>query len=198
VLLSRHQRAMGPVQRVVRRALNPVSTRVTMLVQGAGTRRAFGVRRGGAVPRGSATYSPAMGWLPRPGRRRWRRGGAAPVPLGEAGGGMFKADGQVAVPDVVGLSWGETPRRCCTGRVWSRSDLTRTNGRRMRWVGLVALSLTSNPNQASSCRSAPRSRCGLTGVPARQACVSRGGPILRRGRRRGWWTRSPARRSAEA
>jgi len=32
---------MGPIQRAVRRVLNPISTRVTMLVQGAGTRRAF-------------------------------------------------------------------------------------------------------------------------------------------------------------
>jgi hypothetical protein len=97
---------MGRTQRAVRRALNPISTRVTMLVQGWAARRAFGVRHGAAVPAASAGFAPAAGWRPRHGRRR-RGGLAAPVPVGESGGGLVKAGGPVAVPDVVGMAWGD-------------------------------------------------------------------------------------------
>jgi hypothetical protein len=92
-------RAMGAIQRAVRRALNPISTRVTMLVQGIGTRRAFRSRRR-AMRRASATF----GWLstsasaPKPGSRpHGVKASAAPVAVGNAEG--------VVVPDVIGLAW---------------------------------------------------------------------------------------------
>ncbi|MGH8961345.1 MAG: PASTA domain-containing protein, partial [Jatrophihabitantaceae bacterium] len=79
--------AMGPIQRAVRRALNPMSTRVTMLVQGGGTRRALGARRG--LPRGYAGHSPRA---PVAGRRPQRPAARAFA-------------GPVRVPNVIGLSW---------------------------------------------------------------------------------------------
>ena len=75
---------MGPLQRAIRRVLNPISTRVTMLVQGAGTRRAIRT-----MPRGSAT-------APRPGQRPPR-----------AIAGPPSVTGEVVLPDVVGLTLGE-------------------------------------------------------------------------------------------
>lgn len=82
---------MGAIQRAVRRALNPISTRLTMLVQGAATRR---------LPRGFATFSPTpAGWLlSKRGRGRWGSFGRKARPIMNAGG-------QVVVPDVIGLGW---------------------------------------------------------------------------------------------
>jgi hypothetical protein len=91
------ERDMGPIQRAVRRALNPISTRVTLLVQGAGTRRAFRSRR-----RSMRRATAAFGWIstsaPRPGSRPHRvKASAAPVPVGNGE--------EVVVPDVIGLAW---------------------------------------------------------------------------------------------
>lgn len=84
-------RVMGPIQRAIRRLLNPISTRVTMIVQGAGMRRAF--RR---LPRGSASYGPVSASAkPRPGLR---------PPHGVV---EQRTRGEVAVPDVVGLTLDE-------------------------------------------------------------------------------------------
>ncbi len=87
---------MGPIQRAVRRVLNPISTRVTMLVQGAGTRRAFRARPR-AVQGGSAGYGWAPATAPRTGSRPVSaRTSAVPVAAGR---------GEVVVPNVVGLPW---------------------------------------------------------------------------------------------
>ena len=87
---------MGPIQRAMRRVLNPISTRVTMLVQGAGTRRAFRVRPR-AIQGGSATYGSASATAPRPGSR--------PVLAREAAVAVAAGSGEAVVPDVVGLLW---------------------------------------------------------------------------------------------
>jgi hypothetical protein len=88
--------AMGPIQRAVRRTLNPISTRVTMLVQGAGTRRAFRLRRREVWPE-TATYDWLSASAPRPGSRpRSVKATAARAAAGR---------GEVVVPDVVGMLW---------------------------------------------------------------------------------------------
>jgi hypothetical protein len=85
---------VGPIERAARRAINPVSTRVTMLVQGRGLRRALGVRRGAAIPYGWAMWSGSAVAAHNATRPRLRIGRAT-------------ARGQLAVPDVVGMTWAD-------------------------------------------------------------------------------------------
>jgi hypothetical protein len=91
---------MGPIQRAIRRALNPISTRVTMLVQGSGHRRVLRMGRQ-AARAGGTTYGWASASAPRPESRPHIAGvRAAPEAV---------SSGDVDVPDVVGLNW-ETAR----------------------------------------------------------------------------------------
>jgi hypothetical protein len=102
-VLCATMRVVGPFERAVRRALNPISTRVTMLVQGVGTRRALR-----AVPRGSAT-------APRPGQRP-SVVSATPRPGQRPSRGLAEPSsvpGEVVLPDLVGLTIDEAQSLLC-------------------------------------------------------------------------------------
>ena len=189
---------MGPIQRAVRRALNPISTRLTMLVQGVGTRRALGVGRGHALPRGFATYSsssPARtGWRPRIGRGSGRgRALTAPAARSTGDGGA----GQVVVPDLIGLSWDDA--REVLHRVRLVAVGPDPDGPPLAALGWPdGVVVDQRPDPARCCRSDRRSRSGSSGVLARRVSASRDVPSLHRARHPGCWTRKPTKPSDDA
>jgi len=157
---------MGPIERAVRRALNPISTRLTMLGQRPGPRRRPGARRGRPAPYDAGVYplTPTSDVaVPNVVGLRWD----------DARASLHRVR-LVAVgpdPDPDGPPLG-------------------------RWAGPMASSSTNVPYRELSCLPDRPSRYGSSEVvPARQACANPGVPSRRLGRCAACSTSRPATRT---